>query len=122
HLVEEPASKSNSKTNSRRRRAVQERGKKLLEKGQTDCEQSERATYICLYDWLSNFSKPELKRRAAQMKDNAQSVLNSMSDAERKSFDDKFLAGVRTYLDKLSSQWTALETGEFLTVEWSPQK
>jgi hypothetical protein len=122
HMVEQPSAISNGKTNSRRRRAVKERGKKLLEKGQTDCERSERATYICLYDWLSNSSQPDIKSRAAEMKDNARSVFNSMPDAERKSFDDKFLAGIRTQLDKLSRQWSALEIGEFLTLEWSPRK
>ncbi len=111
-----------ARTNSRRRRSIKERGKKLLEAGQLDCAQSERATYICLYDWLSNSSDPNMKIRAADMKDTARSILNLMSESERKLLNNKFLATVRPHLDKLSSQWSALQIGQYMTVEWSHQK
>jgi hypothetical protein len=110
------------RTNSRRRRSVKKRGKKLLEEGQLDSAQSERATYVCLYDWLSSSSNPDIQIRAADMKDTARSILNSMSESERKSLTNKFLAKVRSHLDKLSSQWSALQIGQYMTVEWSHQK
>lgn len=122
HLAEQSGAKSDGRANSRRRREVRQRGKKLLEKGHDDCARSERATYVCWHDWLSKSAKPDVRGRALEMKDNAQSVLGSMPEAERKAFDDKFLARVRAQLDKLSGEWSALEIGEFLTVEWSPQK
>ncbi len=80
------------------------------------------ATYICLYDWLSNSSDPNMKIRAADMKDTARSILNLMSESERKLLNNKFLATVRPHLDKLSSQWSALQIGQYMTVEWSHQK
>lgn len=122
HAGEQAGAKSGGRANSRRRRAVKERGKKLLEAGHEDCARSERATYVCLSDWLSNSAKPDVRERAAEIKDGAQSVLKSMPESERKAFDDKFLAAVRAQLDKLSAEWSALEIGQFLTVEWSPQR
>lgn len=117
----EPAT-LDDRTNKRRHRSIKERGKKLLEKGQSDSAQSERATYICLYDWLSNSSNPDAKIRAADMKDTARSILNLMPESERKLLNDKFLAQIRHHLDKLSSQWSALQIGQYMMVEWLHQK
>jgi hypothetical protein len=120
HLAQSSA--SNNRANARNRRSTKERGKKLLDEGQADCAQSERGTYICLYDWLSRTSDPKLRTRAAEMKDTAGSLLNLMPAAERKALNDKFLAQMRIELAKLSREWAALKMGQSMTLEWSLRK
>ena len=48
--------KSGGRADSRLRRKTARRGEKLLKTGLDDCAQSERATFICLYDWLLHSS------------------------------------------------------------------
>ena len=116
------AEAAHSKADTRLRRSTKERGKKLLDAGKADCAQSERATYVCLYDWLSKSANPEHKTRAAQMKVTAQSILGSMPESERKQLNENFLARMRQRLDELSGKWSALKPGEHLTLEWSQMK
>src|SRR5207237_287144 len=59
HIAQSDA--SSGKTDSRQRRSIKTRGKKLLETGERDCALSERGTYICLHDWLANSQDPKLK-------------------------------------------------------------
>lgn len=86
-----PSEKSNNRANSRLHRKTVKRGDKLLKGGIDDCAQSERATYICLYDWLSHSADANLRSRAAEMKDTAQSVLAQMSETERAMLSGKNL-------------------------------
>src|SRR5262249_58844321 len=46
-----------------RRRAIK-LGKKLRRKGREDSLQSERATYICWYEWLARSAEPERRKQA----------------------------------------------------------
>ena len=46
-----------------RRRSIK-RGKKLRRKGREDSLQSERATYICWYEWLGRSAVPERRKQA----------------------------------------------------------
>lgn len=114
------AQEAYSKADTRRRRSTKERGKKLLDAGKADCAQSERATYVCWHDWLSKSANPEHKNRAAGMKVTAQSLLGLMPESERKQLNENFLARMRQRLDELSGKWSALKTGEYMTLEWSP--
>lgn len=112
------ASAINKKENSRIRRGIKRKSRKLANEGQDDCARSERATYICWQDWLLHSSNPALRNRAAEMRDTAHSILGLMPSHERKALSEEFLAAMRLRLDELSREWSALEVGQFMTAEW----
>lgn len=111
--------KSNDRADSRLRRKTAKRGKKLLKTGLDDCAQSERATYICLYDWLAHSANAKLQERAREMKVSADSVFGQMNEAERKLLNKEKLAEIRAKMDELSEQWSALQVNQSMILEWS---
>ena len=50
---------------------------------------SERATYVCWFNWLSASPKPALKDRAKKMVDTAKSILAAMPNNERNQYSPK---------------------------------
>jgi hypothetical protein len=113
-----PSEKSNSRANSRLRRKSSKRGEKLLKTGLDDCAQSERATYISLYEWLSESSDAKLQDRASEMKINADTVLAQMSESERTMLKTR-LTSIKLRMDELSRCWSALQVNESISLEWS---
>ncbi len=109
---------SNDRADSRRRRKTARRGKKLLKANSDDCAQSERATYICLYDWLAHSADEKLRMRALEMKPSFESVLGQMPESERKTLNKEKLAAIRNRMDELSEGWSALKAGQSMTLEW----
>jgi len=115
----QPSENSNSRADSRLRRKTAKRGNKLLKENSDDCAQSERATYICLYDWLSNSADEKLRFRAREMKATFESILGQMPETERKMLDKEKLAEIRNRMDELSKIWSALQINESMPLEWS---
>jgi hypothetical protein len=109
---------SNSRADSRLRRKTARRGKNMLKTGLDDCAQSERATFICLYDWLAHSTDEKLRARAAEMKLNFDSILAQMTEAERKKLNKEKLAQIRKRMDELSGRWSSLKVGQSMAVEW----
>lgn len=109
--------KSNIRAASRMRRKVTKRGEKLLKENSGDCAQSERATYISLYQWLSQSSDTKLQFKAAEMKLNANSVFAQMSESERKLFNQS-LSAILARMDETSQRWQALRVNESMSLEW----
>lgn len=116
HLAE--TEKSDKRAASRLRRKTKKRGQKLLKGNTDDCARSERATYICLTDWLAHSPEAELRARAGEMKTTAGSILAGMPEAERNAFNPEKLAGMRGEMNELSRRWSALEVGQSITLEW----
>ena len=115
----QPSENSNSRADSRLRRKTAKRGKRLLKENTDDCAQSERATYICLYDWLSHSSDEALRFRTKEMKVTFESILGQMPERERKMLTKEKLAAIRNRMDELSKRWSALEVDQSMTLEWS---
>jgi hypothetical protein len=113
-----PSETSNSRTDSRNRRKTAKRGKKLLKENSDDCAQSERATYLCLYDWLAHSADEKLRRRAKEMNVTSESLLEQFPENERKILSPEKLAAIRRRMDDLSAQWSALEVDQSMTLEW----
>ncbi len=113
-----PSETSNNRTDSRLRRQTARRGKKLLKKNSDDCAQSERATYICLSDWLAHSSVAKHKACGAEMKMTADSILGQMSETERTILNKK-LAAIRAKMDELSGRWSALQINESMRLDWT---
>jgi hypothetical protein len=99
-------------------RKVKRRGKKLSHAGRDDSARSERATYVCVFNWLAASRDPALRRRADEMADTARSTLALMDADERKSFDARTVARINAQMEKLSREWAGTEVGSFLELQW----
>ena len=119
NFISRPSESSNTRADSRFRRKEAKRRKKILQAGMDEYLQSERATVVCLYDWLSHSSDEKLRSLAEEMKETAQSVLGQMSESERQKLNKKKLAEIRNRMDNLSKRWSALEVNQSMTLEWS---
>ena len=96
------------------------RDKKMLRRGARDeGPTSERATFVCWYEWLRRSSDAARRERAREMADGAKHVLAIMPADERRAFSEEFLARVCRRMDELSARWTALAVGDSFSVEWS---
>lgn len=108
---------SNKRAKARLRRKSAKRNKNLS-KQSDDYDESERATVICLYDWLSHSKNAKLKNRANEMKLDADSTLSRMPKNEKASLNKKKLAEIRVRMDEISQQWSNLKVGEFIGLDW----
>lgn len=110
--------KSSDRAESRLRKKTAKRGEKLLKIHLDDCAKSERATYICLYDWFAHSTDADLRARASEMKKSADSVYSQMSEAERKTFTPEKLAHIRAGMDEISANWSQLKINESISLDW----
>jgi hypothetical protein len=116
-----PSSGENRREAARRRRRASRRGGKLLREGRHEAAQSERATYICLYEWLARSADPERRKLAVQLAPQAKQVRDLQPPAESRALSEDFLARVCARLDELSARWASLDIGQSFTVEWPDQ-
>jgi len=98
---------------ARLRKNLKARGQKLLREGRDESVQSERATYICWYEWLSR-SQSNIQTMAQQ----AKQVREVTPAKELRKLDGTMLADIFRHLDELSSHWSSLNIGEAMTVRW----
>ena len=105
------------RVNARARRRAIKLGKKLRRKGREDSLQSERATYICWYEWLARSAVPERRKQATAMRDGASHIRSIAPPEERRCLYDA-LTRVCRHLDELSSHWSLLSVGESITIRW----
>ena len=103
---------------ARLRKRLKVRGKKLLQEGRDECEQSERATYICWYEWLARSQSSEQRTRAGSMAQQAKQVRDVATATELRTLDRKKLDQICMHLDELSSHWTRLKVGQSMSVRW----
>jgi NADH dehydrogenase/NADH:ubiquinone oxidoreductase subunit G len=113
-----PSNSKNTKNDSRQQRKSARKGKKMVKENLEDYAKSERATYICWQNWLENSADEKLKKRAAEMKENAESIINQMLANEKSGYTKETLAKVRERMSELSEKWQNLKSGEFMTVNW----
>jgi hypothetical protein len=113
HLSVKRDESSRKLTRARNRAAV--RGKSLLKKGRDETALSERATYICWYEWLARSSSSGRRTAMAQQ---ARQVRNTASAAELRALNQRKLDEICKHLDQLSSHWYSLRVGESMAVRW----
>ena len=104
---------------SRERRRAAARGDKLLREGRQEAAQSERATYLCLHEWLSRSKDTERKRRAHQMAAEATHIWGRLPRDEVRALSDEVLDRVCARLDELSRRWARLPVGMSIRVQWA---
>lgn len=103
---------------ARARRRETQRGGKLLRQGQEDSMQSERATVICLYEWLVRSTDPARRTLAAEMAGNAKHVRSQLAAAESQALNESAIKRICARMEELSQQWASLEIGQALTLNW----
>ena len=99
---------------SRLRKRVKARGKRLLQTGRDECMQSERATFVCLNEWRARSSSREQRSQAQTL---AQQVRDT-AGAKELRLDQRKLDEICKHLDHLSSHWSRLEIGQRMAVAW----
>jgi hypothetical protein len=103
---------------SRARNRLRTRGKKLLREGREDSERSERAAYICWYEWRNRSSVDKQRSQARSMVTQATGVKGVAGKQELRNLSDRKIDEICEYLDELSSHWSRLEVGECMIVRW----
>jgi hypothetical protein len=109
---------SSHRETARLRRRATKRGAKLLREGRHQAAQSERAAYICWYEWLARSDDSGRRRLAAQMATQAKTIRNRQLPAEDRALTEHVLARVCSRLNDLSAQWANLNVGESFTIAW----
>lgn len=103
---------------TRARTRLKARGAKLLKEGRDESARSERATYICWYEWLTRSQSSELRKRAHRMAQNAATVIGSATATELRALNKKKLDEICAHLDNLSTHWSSLKVGQSMAVRW----
>ena len=111
-------SDESSRETTRTRKRTAKRGKTLLKQGRDECAESERATYICWYEWLARTSSFENKHRYEAMTKQATEVRHTASSTELRALNKAKLNEICKHLDQLSSHWCSLRVGESMAVSW----
>lgn len=109
---------ASSRRLARIRKRVKGKGSKLLREGRDESQRSERATYICWYEWLARSSSTDRQKLSQTMARQAKQVRDTASDTEVQLLNEKKLDEICKHLDQLSSHWSNLEVGESIAVRW----
>jgi len=108
----------NSRKLARVRKRVKGKGSKLLRAGRDESQRSERATYICWYEWLARSSSSDRVELSKAMAKQAKQVRDTAGDAELQFLNERKMDEICKHLDQLSSHWSSLEVGQSIAVRW----
>ena len=114
HPILNPQEKPKQSARVRRRSSA--KGKTLLREGRDESAQSERATYICWYEWLAR-SQTKERRAVANVTAKQARHLRELSN-ESPAITERKLEQILQHLDELSSHWSRLKVGESMVVRW----
>ena len=89
--------------------------------GREESSQSERATYICKYEWLARSDDGVRKKLASRMVAQAEQLRGLQVKAEIRALNDEALTRICTRLEDLSGRWEGLEVGQSMMVRWPRQ-
>jgi hypothetical protein len=107
-----------SRVAARVRHRVKARGKTLTLEGRDESAQSERATYICWYEWLARSQSSDRQTAAQAMAQQAKQVRDVAPARELRALSERKLEEICQHLDELSSHWSSLEVGQSMSVRW----
>ena len=103
---------------ARVRTRVKARGKKLLREGRDESLRSERATYICWYEWMARSQSSERRLSASSMAAQAKAIRDIGAATELRALNDRKVSEICEHLNELSSRWSRLEVGQSMAVRW----
>ena len=107
-----------SRAAARVRHRQKARGKTMMREGRDESAQSERATYICWYEWLTRSESSDRRMAAQAMTQQAKQVRAIAPAMELRGLTERKLEEICRHLDELSSHWSRLEVGQSMTVRW----
>jgi hypothetical protein len=110
-------SESASRTHGRVSRRVKAKGRKLLQEGRNDCEQSERATFICWREWLAR-SQATAKCSGTSADDRVKRSGVETPARKPEGLSEKKMNEICRHMDELSAAWSPLEVGEAIVISW----
>jgi hypothetical protein len=116
HLPFDP--KVKTRTASRSRHRIKAKGKKLLREGRDESIQSERATFICWYEWRARSQSPLEQKAAQTMTKQATQVRDTATTGELRALSKKRIDQICEHLDELGARWSKLEVGQSIAVRW----
>jgi hypothetical protein len=103
---------------ARDRRRLNRRGDKLLKDGREESALSERATYVCLCEWLARARDPAGRARAQEMAEEIRRVRAARSREHDRALSAATIDRICARLDELSARWRGIGVGQDLVVEW----
>ena len=106
------------RADARAKRRVTDRGKKLQRQGHDESALSERASYICWYEWLARSELPERQRMGRTMAEQARQVRDTCTPNDLQALREDAILRICTRLDAISVLWAALDMGEGIEVGW----
>lgn len=115
--IESPSMQDRRESARQRRRAAR-RDHRLRAEGRDEATQSERATVLCLYEWLARSADGVRRRRAAAMAAAVAHIRAIQRPSESRALSEAVLGRILARLDQLSATWKALNVAESLVVEW----
>jgi hypothetical protein len=89
-----------------------------MREGRDDSNQSERATYICWYEWLARSLSADRREVARTMSEQANHIRGTAPSDEMRALSEKKIEQICRHLDELSSHWSRLAVGESMAVRW----
>jgi hypothetical protein len=107
-----------ARADARAQHRMNRRGKKLMREGQDDSNQSERATYICWYEWLTRSLSADRRKVAQAMSEQANHIRGTAPSDEMRALSEMKIERICQHLDELSSHWSRLAVGESMAVRW----
>jgi len=113
-----PSDKEPARQTSRRQKDLVRRGAKLMSQGQQDLAVSERATWVCLREWMA---RTEAQARGASTahrsaRPDKHGIYNPAAETDVLREDQ--LDRICDRLNELSAEWMRLAIGEALSVRW----
>jgi hypothetical protein len=103
---------------SRRRRHADRRDAKMLRRGARDeGDRSERATFVCAWEWWRRSGDPARGRRIARFT-SAANPRDLLPADENEALSERAVTRICAAMDELSAQWSRLAVGQFFSVEW----
>ena len=103
---------------SRQKRRAKTRDESLHKEGLEDSAVSERATFLCWYEWLMQSDDPARRNTAKAMAGNTTHVKKTAPRTELGSLSAPVTDRICRHLDRLSSNWSGLAVGAEMIVHW----
>jgi len=102
----------------RRRRRAERHDEKLLARGaRDDGDRSERATFLCEWEWSRRSRNPARRARVEKWASGAH-PRDFLPADENEALSEPVVARILRRMDELSARWSGLEVGQFFSVEW----
>jgi len=111
-----------SRKSSRIRHRLKTRGEKLLREGRDESLQSERATYICGYEWRNRSKVSKQGSEAQSMTRQVKQIRDVAGARELEKLNNRKIDEICAHLDELSARWSQLKIGQSMTVRWPDLK